>query len=96
MVNQSVFEQLENVKDFMRPWVYQLVQRCLTKATQENDERAISSFLYVCNVSVLMTQSDTEQFNHVREELFSSPEKIHYLEFIHEAFQEVHGDVEGF
>lgn len=93
MVQGNVLSQLENVKDDMRPWVYQLMKACLTKAFEENDDQAISAFLHVCNKNVLWTTSDVQQFEAVRSQLGEHHQE--YFDQIHNAFTAVHGEVEG-
>ena len=95
MVQGNVLSQLENVKDDMRPWVYQLVKACLTKAIEENDDQAISAFLHVCNKNVLWFKSDIEQFDILRSLLEHSEHREYYVNAIHNAFTSVYGDVEG-
>lgn len=96
MVRADVISQLENVKDDMRPWVYQLVKDCLTKAMELDDEQAISAFLCICNKNVLWTTSDIDQFVAIRS-LLNDTHDTHqeYIDKIHNAFSAIHGEVEG-
>jgi hypothetical protein len=95
MVQQSI-DVLQNFRDEMRPWVYQLVQVCLERAERVNDEVAMQAFLYICNHNVLWSQSDIEQFTNIRDRLDNSPHKEVYIETICHMFKTVYGDIEGF
>lgn len=86
---------LENIKDDMRPWVYQLVNTCLTKANDDEDEHAITAFLSICDKQVLWTKTDVELFDSVRSLLEDSEHRDYYVNLIHNTFREIHGDVEG-
>lgn len=95
MVRSNVILQLQNFKDDMRPWVYQLVNACLSKASDDNDDQAISAFLSICDKNVLWFKSDVEQFDMVRSLLEHSEHREYYIDVIHRTFTEIHGDVEG-
>lgn len=95
MVRVDAISKLESVKSEMRPWVYQLVKTCLTKAIVDEDEEAISAFLSICNKNVLWFKSDVEQFDMVRSLLEHSEHREYYVDAIHNKFTEIHGDVEG-
>lgn len=86
---------LAEVKDIMRPWVYQLVKACLTKATEDRDDHAIAAFLSICDENVLWTKSDVEQFDSVRSLLEHSEHRDYYVNLIHITFTEIYGHVEG-
>jgi len=91
----SIYTSLESVKSGMRPWVYNLVSSRIQKALHDNDQVAINAFLYVCNSAVLFFMSDVQQFEKVQELLQTSEHRDEHLSAIHNAFVEVHGDVEG-
>lgn len=87
--------KLQSVREYMRPWVYQLVEHSLTKAIFDDDQYALNAFLYVCDEDVLFAKSDVEQFEVIQNLLQHSTHREYYLNKIHEAFAAVHGDVEG-
>lgn len=95
MVQADVLSQLENAKDDMRPWVYRMVNVCISKAMEDNDEQAISAFLSICDKNVLLIKTDIEQFDILRSLLEHSEHREYYVNAIHNAFTSVYGDVEG-
>ena len=92
---RAINNSLESFKSEMRPWVYTLISSRIQKALHVGDQVAINAFLYMCNSSVLFFLSDGQQFAKVQELLQTSEYRDEHLCAIHNAFAEVHGEVEG-
>ncbi len=94
MIN-DIHASLDSVKSDMRPWVYNLVSSRIQKALHDGDQAALDAFHYLCNPAVLFFMSDVQQFAKVQELLQSSEHREEHLTAIHNAFNDVYGDVEG-